>query len=90
MTLQQLASIKHWYLTHPLGHHVEHQVWDGVLSAWVMGWAGLPAAWFTQSAALLMLCGVLLPLPGLYVALRRRLHRQGRLRCEWLASARPG
>ncbi len=32
---------------------------------------------------------LLLLLPRLYVRLRRRLHRRGRLRCDWLTSAQP-
>jgi hypothetical protein len=86
MTLQQLAAIKQWHMTHPLGHQVEQQVWDGVLASWVAGWTGLPAAWFLASPEVLLGCGALVLLPGLYVALRRRLHRRGRLRCDWLAS----
>ena len=89
MTLQQLASIKQWHLSHPLGHPVEQQVWDAMLASWVFGWSGLPAAWFLGSLAVAALCLSLLMLPGLYVRLRRRLHQRGRLRCDWLASAPP-
>ena len=89
MTLQQLASIKQWHLSHPLGHQVEQQVWDGLLASWVFGWTGLPAAWLMDSLLVMGLCLVLLMLPGLYVRLRRRLHRRGRLRCDWLPSAPP-
>ena len=89
MTLQQLASIKQWHLSHPLGHPVEHHVWDAMLASWVIGWTGLPAAWLLSSLALMGLCLSLLLLPGLYVRLRRRLHRRGRLRCDWLNSAQP-
>ena len=90
MTLQQLADIKHWYASHPLGHLVEQQVWDGVLASWVMGWAGLPAAWLLDSIPVLLLCGAMLFTPGLYVGLRQRLHRRGVLRCDWLGSTRSG
>ena len=89
MTLQQLVSIKQWHLSHPLGHPVEHQVWDGMLASWVFGWTGLPAAWLLNSLVVMGLCLSLLLLPGLYVRLRRRLHRKGRLRCDWLTSAQP-
>ena len=90
MTLQQLSSIKQWHLAHPLGHEVEQQVWDGLLSVWVAGWTGLPAAWFMESLLVLALCMGLVALPGAYVRWRSRLHRQGRLRCDWLSSARAG
>jgi hypothetical protein len=88
MTLQQLSSIKQWHLAHPL-HPMEQQVWDGFLAVWVAGWTGLPAAWLMNSASVLMLCGLLVVLPGLYVRLRKHLHRKGALRCDWLASAAP-
>ena len=88
MNLHQLAAVKQWHLSHPLGHEVAHQVWDGLLAVWVAGWTGLPAAWFMQSMAVLALCGALVLLPGRYVALRQRLHRRGTLRCDWLGSAR--
>lgn len=88
MTLQQLSSIKQWHLNHPLGHQVEQQVWDGILAVWVAGWTGLPMAWFMHSMAILLLCAALVALPGLYVGWRRSLHTQGRLRCDWLSSAR--
>lgn len=64
MTLQQLASIKQWHTSHPLGHPVEHQLWDGMLASWVFGWTGLPAAWYLSSLAVMGLCLSLL-LPGL-------------------------
>ena len=89
MTLEQLSSIKQWHLSHPLGHNVEQQVWDGLLSVWVAGWTGLPAAWFLDSWPVLALCVLLVALPGGYVRLRRHLHRQQRLRCDWLGSAQP-
>ena len=89
MTLQQLTSIKQWLVSHPLEHAVENQVWDGLLTFWVFGWTGLPAAWFLHSLAVTGLCLSLLLLPGLYVRLRRRLHRRGRLRCDWLTSLQP-
>lgn len=87
MTLHQLASIKQWHLSHPLGHQVEQQVWDALLAVWVTGWAGMPAAWFLNSVVVMLGCASLVMLPNLYVRARRRLHRQGRLRCDWLSSA---
>jgi hypothetical protein len=86
MTLHQLASVKQWHLAHPSGHVVEGQVWDGVLSAWILGWIGLPPAWILGSAAMAAGCAVLVLLPRGYLGLRRRLHRRGMLRCDWLVS----
>ena len=87
MTLQQLATIKQWHLSHPLGHPVEQQVWDAMLASWVFGWTGLPAAWLLNSMVAAVLCLLMLHLPGGYVRMRRRLHQRGRLRCDWLSSA---
>ncbi len=86
MTLQQLTSIRQWHLSHPLGHQVEQQVWDGVVAAWVSGWMGLPAGWLMNSLAVMLGCALLIPLPRLYVGWRKRLHQRGRLRCDWLGS----
>ncbi|MBC7729703.1 MAG: hypothetical protein H7242_19260, partial [Microbacteriaceae bacterium] len=55
----------------------------------VVGGPGRPAAWFLHWLAVTGLCLPLLLLPGLYVRLRRRLHRRGRLRCDWLTSLQP-
>lgn len=89
MTLQQLATVKRWHQTHRRAGAVEYQLWDAMLTCWVMGWLGLPVALLLDSEASL-LASVTLPwVPGAYVALRRRLHRQGLLRCDWLHSADP-
>ncbi len=88
MTLQQLSNIKQWHLNHPLGHQVEQQVWDSILAVWVAGWTGLPMAWLMHSMPVVLLCVGLVAVPGLYIRWRRRMHTQGRLRCDWLCSAR--
>jgi len=84
MTLNQLSFLKRWHVEHRAGHPVEYHVWDMMLTAWVMGWVGLPAAlilWVPQG---LVACLVLFAAPALYVRLRERLHRQHRVRCDWL------
>ena len=88
MTLQQLHALKVWYRRHWRDHPVEKNTWDAVLTLWMMGWVGAPAALligqpWAEAASL----GVLF-LPGLYVALRTRLHRKGRLRCDWITALR--
>jgi hypothetical protein len=89
MTLQQLHAIKLWQVAHKPVSPVEYHTWDGVLTAWVFGWMGEPAALILWWPSLAFLCAALFLAPSLYVALRRSLHRRGRLRCDWLASIEP-
>jgi hypothetical protein len=85
LTLQQLQRLKNWHVAQRGTHRLEYEVWNGVLTAWVMGWTGsLPALTFDAPWALpLCLLGVLAP--QLYVHARARAHAAGRLRCDWLA-----
>ena len=88
MTMHQLLALRQWHLRHSRQHPVETQIWEGVLMLWVAGWVGGPAAlllgmvwaWATSLA--------LLFLPNAYVGLRDRMHRTGRLRCDWIAVVR--
>ena len=90
MTLQQLANIKRWHGTHhPLRGSLELQLWDAMLTCWVMGWMSVPPAIVLGPSWMAMtLCGMLVLAPGAYVALRLRLHRRGVLRCDWASSTR--
>ncbi len=88
MTLQQHHSLKVWHRRHWRDHPVEKNTWDTILTLWMCGWVGLPAALligmpWAEAASLAVLF-----LPGLYVALRIRLHRRGRLRCDWITALR--
>jgi hypothetical protein len=47
---------------------------------------GEPAALILWWPSLALSCLLLFMAPSLYVALRRRLHKSGRLRCDWLSS----
>lgn len=89
MTLDQLHAVKQWHLSHRPLRPVEYHVWDTVLTLWVMGWMGLPAALILQRPSVVGACVALFFMPGGYVGLRRRLHRTNRLRCDWLGSLRP-
>lgn len=84
MTLDEFQALKDWHARHAFDRPLEGHVWDGVMTLWLIGWVGTPTAWIV-GAELVALCtaGCVL-LPGVYVALRRRLHRSGRLRCDWL------
>lgn len=85
LTLQQLQRLKNWHVAQRGTHALEYEVWNWVLTVWVMGWVGsLPALTFGEPWALpLCLLGVLAP--QLYVHVRARAHVTGRLRCDWLA-----
>jgi hypothetical protein len=88
MTLQQLHALKVWHRRHHRDHPVEKNTWEGVLTVWLMGWAGAPAALLIGEIWAEPLCLCAWFLPGAYVALRYKLHRSGRLRCDWLNALR--
>ena len=78
MTLIQLMYLKRWHVEHRGDHPVEYHVWDMMLTAWVMGWVGMPAASDPVGAARRRRLPRVLRGAALYVRLRERLHRQGR------------
>ena len=88
MTLGQFQQLRDWHLRHWHEQPIEKQVWDAVLTLWMIGWAGAPAALLVQRPSLALACAALFFLPEVYVALRRRLHRRAWLRCDWLATLR--
>ena len=85
MTLQQFHSLKDWHHGHGR-HPVEKNIWDTVLTVWLMGWVGAPTAFLLHAGWAEAACLSVMFLPGLYVALRRRLHRAGWLRCDWISA----
>jgi len=88
MTLQQMTVLKRWHVLHRRHRPVEFHTWDTVLTLWMIGWLGIPAELILWQLYGLFACAALLFAPGAYVTLRRRLHRSGRLRCDWLEAAR--
>jgi len=88
MTLTQLHQVRVWHLLHWRTRPLESGVWDAVVTLWVMGWVGVPVAWVIGRSWAELLCLALLFLPAAYAALRRRLHRIGRLRCDWIGALR--
>ncbi len=86
MTLIQLTQVKQWMRQHGQRHVVELQIWDLVLCCWLLGWAALPGLILLQDWLMLpvLLMGTLLPTA--YVRWRCRMHRAGRLRCDWLCA----
>ncbi len=90
MTLQQLQAVKLWQVAHRGENPLEYHAWDGVLTFWMFGWMGEPAALLLGWPGMVVGCAVLFMAPSIYVRLRRRLHRRGRLRCDWLEALEPG
>jgi hypothetical protein len=86
MTLDQFQDLKLWHARHAGDRPLEGHVWNAVLTLWLVGWVGTPAAWLLQQDLLAAAGLVLLFLPGIYVATRRRLHRRHLLRCDWITA----
>lgn len=84
MTLQQLAVIRRWHVQHRHRHPVEFQAWDLMLTVWLLGCMGGPAALILDAPLAIAGCIALWFAPPLYVHCREWLHRSGRLRCDWL------
>lgn len=87
MTIQQLSILKQWHVLHKRERPIEFHTWDAVLTLWLMGWLGIPAEIILWQLYGLIACTALLLTPAAYIALRRRLHLSGRLRCDWLEVA---
>jgi hypothetical protein len=90
MNVQQLSAVKRWHVRHRDRRPVELRAWDAVLTLWVLGWMGAVPALLLREPLAVVLCVLAFYAHGLYVALRRRLHRRGKLRCDWLDSVPPG
>jgi hypothetical protein len=88
MTLDQLHDLKLWHQRHVHDRPVEKHVWDAVMTLWVTGWVGGPAAFLIHRGWALITAIALAFLPGAYVALRRRLHRARIVRCDWISALR--
>lgn len=86
MTLNQQAQVRRWLVLHRHHHPVEYQAWDLMLMCWVMGMTGMPALVLIEALGWLPVCLLGFLLPSLYAELRIRLHRRGRLRCDWLTA----
>lgn len=86
MTLDQFHALKIWHAHH--ARPLERNAWEAVLCVWVMGWVGLPAALLLHLLWAQFSCVAAWFLPRAYVGWRRRLHRAGRLRCDWISALR--
>jgi hypothetical protein len=88
MTLQQFHELKVWHARQGHRHPVERQLWDAVLTVWLLGWVGAPTALLLHIGWAEAACVSVLFLPGLYVRVRRWLHNKRRLRCDWIVALR--
>jgi hypothetical protein len=88
MKLAQFEALRAWHLRHWREQPLEKHAWDMVLTLWLAGWVGFPSALLIDAGWAEVTCIALVFLPGAYVALRRRLHRSGVLRCDWTAALR--
>ena len=88
MTLQQFQELKLWHQRQGQRHPVERALWDAVLTVWLLGWIGAPTAFLLHAGWAELACLSVLFLPGIYVAVRRRLHNKRRLRCDWIVALR--
>ena len=84
VTIDGLQRLRLWHVQKRREKPREFQLFNAVLTVWMMGWVGwLPAlvlsAWWA-----LPLCAVAGAAPALYLQGRRRAHAAGRLRCDWL------
>ena len=88
MTLHQFHALKQWHLRHWRDHPLEKNLWEAVLTLWLMGWVGGAVSLLLNLPWVEVFCLALLFLPSAYVAMRARWHRAGRLRCDWISSLR--
>jgi len=85
LTLAEMQRIKRWHVAHRDDHPLEYQLWDLLLSVWLMGWLGWLPALALDELWVWPLCLLAMAAPRLYVAWRWHAHRLRRLRCDWLA-----
>ncbi len=84
LTLMELQRLKNWHVAHREAQPMEYEVWNAVLTVWVMGWIGWLPALTVDSPWAFPLCLLGVLAPRLYVLGRARAHSAGRLRCDWL------
>ncbi|MFZ3128272.1 MAG: hypothetical protein WA136_09675 [Rhodoferax sp.] len=82
--LSELHRIRRWHVEHAQDHPLEYQLWDAVLTSWLMGWVGWLPTWALDAWWAAVPCVLGMLAPGLYVGWRARAHVRHRLRCDWL------
>ena len=71
-------------MTHREDHPLEYQLWDAMLTLWLIGWVGWLPAFAFDAIWAAPLCLAASFAPTVYVAWRASAHRAHRLRCDWL------
>jgi hypothetical protein len=84
MKIAELQRIKQWHVAHRGDHPLEYQLWDAMLTLWVMGWVGWLPAYAFGKFWTMPLCAFAIAAPSMYVAWRTKAHRARKLRCDWL------
>lgn len=84
VTLAQFKRIKLWRESHHASHPIERQLWETILTLWMMGWVGWIPAFGCGAAWVYPLCLLGILSPRIYVYWRAKAHQAGLLRCEWL------
>jgi hypothetical protein len=84
LTLAQLQRVKNWHEGQHAARPVEYQVWQAVMTLWVMGCMGWLPAFVLEAAWAYPLCLLGVFSPRLYVDWRARANALQRLRCDWL------
>ena len=82
--LSELHRIQHWCKEHALDHPVEHELWDAVLTVWLMGWIGWLPTWVLDAWWAGVPCVLGMLAPSLYIGWRTQAHALKRLRCDWI------
>ncbi len=82
--ISELHRIRRWHVENAQEHPLELQLWDAIITCWLMGWVGwLPTfildAWWASP-----LCVLGMLAPSLYISWRTRAHNRHTLRCEWI------
>lgn len=86
LPLKELQRIQQWHLTHRAEHPQECDLWDAVITVWLMGWVGCLLMVALEAWWAAPLCAVAMLSPRLYVDWRKRAHVRQQLRCDWLAA----
>ena len=81
--LTDLHAIKKWHVAHKSEHPLEYELWDAVLTVWLMGWIGWLPVYVLEAWWAIPLCAAGMVTPRLYVTWRQQAHAQCRLRCDW-------
>lgn len=84
VTLAQMERLKNWHIAQRGKHPAEREIWEAVLTLWIMGWMGWFPAYAFEAPWAYPLCLLGVFAPRLYVGWRARAHEAQRLRCDWL------